>query len=148
MANPCNNSNSHPDPSSRARQPGTRKRLQLRVIFVVVSTLLMAWAAAVRAQQIEPGQRYQGVILTCGTQEEAETLMGLVVSGNMEKTRTYLQSDDNSCDIGPFRFVVMQQVGETRIDANGNAWKIVEIALPTAEAFLLTTGNLVGSGNT
>ena len=90
------------------------------------------------------------MIVACSRQDEAETLTGFVVSGDLERAKAYLQSEDNSCDVGPYHFIVVEQVGETRIDAEGNAWKIVEIALPTsaAEAYLLTTADLIAGSNT
>jgi len=76
--------------------------------------------------------------------------MGFVVSRDLQKTRAFLESDDNSCDVGRYRFIVVEQIGETKIDASGNAWKIAEIALPTStvEAYLLTTADLIAGSST
>ena len=114
----------------------------------VVAGLLMLQATAARAQEMKPGQPYQGMIVACGTQGEAETLRGFVVMGDMDKAKDYLQADDNSCAIGPVRFVAEIQVGDVKTDAKGNTWKIVKIALPAADAYLVTTADLVLSDNT
>ena len=80
--------------------------------------------------------------MACGTEEEAEALRDLVVSGDVDKATAYLQADDNSCAVGPVRFVVMVQVSRAETDPLGHSWKIVKIALPSSEAFILTTADM------
>jgi len=100
---------------------------------------------AAHALVIEPGKQYLGTVVACGTQQEAETLRGFVVTGDMDKAKAYLAADDNSCTVGPTRFQVVVQVSETKTDPLGHGWKIVKIALPATEAYLLTTADLVAS---
>ena len=82
------------------------QRARLRLIIFVAGSLLTLWTAATLAQEMQPGEQYQGVIVACSRQDEAEALTGLVVSGDLEKAKTYLQSEDNSCDVGPYQFIV------------------------------------------
>ena len=88
------------------------------------------------------------MIVACSSEDEAETLRGLVVTGDVDKAKEFLDADDNSCAVGPVRFVAMEQVGQTKTDATGHVWKIVKIELPAAEAYLVTTADLVLSDNT
>ncbi len=122
-----------------------------RIMLTVgcASALLMLQATMARALELKPGERYQGTIVACGTQQEAETLRGFVVSGALEKAKAYLRANDNSCEAGgPVPFVVMAEVSKARTDTRGNAWRIVQIALPAAKAYLLTTADLVVGDNT
>jgi len=114
----------------------------------VLAGLLMLQAAAARAQDIKPGKSYEGMVAACGTVGEAETLRGLVITGDLDRAKDYVQADDNSCAVGSVRFIAQEQVGETKTDAKGNAWKIVKIALPAAEAYLVTTADMVVGDNT
>jgi hypothetical protein len=104
--------------------------------------LLLASASAF-ATQIKPGQAYQGQIVACATEKEADTLFGFVTSGDFDKAKSYLQAEGNTCGVGSTRFIPEKQIGETRTDPKGNVWKIVKIALPTTEAFLVTTADFV-----
>jgi hypothetical protein len=111
--------------------------------------LLTLQATAALADGMKPGEQYQGMVVACATQEEAETLQGLVVSGDMNNVTAYLQAEDNSCAVGPSRFVVVEQVSPAKTDGKGNTWKIVQIAIAgEADAYLLTTANLMVSDNT
>lgn len=100
-------------------------------------------SGAASATEIKPGQPYQGQIVACGSEHEAETLLGFVVAGNLDKAKAYLKADDNTCGVGATRFVPEQEIGTAKTDPKGNAWKIVKIALPTTEAFLVTTADFV-----
>ena len=95
------------------------------------------------ATQIKPGQPYQGQIVACGSQTEAETLLGFVTSGKLDKAKDYLKQDGNTCGVGSVRFIPEAEVGSARNDPQGHAWKIVKIHLPTTEAFLVTTADFV-----
>jgi hypothetical protein len=124
-----------------------RKRGRWLPAIGFAGALLMLTAAA-HAVVIEPGKQYLGTVVACGTQHEAETLRGFVVSGEMDKATAYLAADDNSCAVAPVRFVVVVQVSATRNDPLGHGWKIVKIALPASEAYLLTTADLVAGQTT
>jgi hypothetical protein len=105
--------------------------------------LLLLSAASAFATQIKPGQTYQGRIVACGTEKEANTLLGFVTRGDYDKAKRYLQADGNTCGVGSTRFIPERRIGETRTDPKGNVWTIVKIALPTTEAFLVTTADFV-----
>ena len=105
--------------------------------------LLLLASASAFATQIKPGRTYQGRIVACATAKEADTLLGFVTSGDFNKAKSYLQADGNTCGVGSVRFIPEQQIGETRTEPKGNVWKIVKIALPTTEAFLVTTADFV-----
>jgi hypothetical protein len=81
--------------------------------------------------------------VACGTQREAETLRGFVVSGDVARLEAYLRAADNSCSVGPRAFVVVAQIGVTKTDVRGKTWKLVKIKLADAEAYLITTANLI-----
>lgn len=118
--------------------PNVRWRL-----CVAACGLLLLPSASAFATQIKPGQTYQGQIVACGTEKEANTLLRFVTSGDFDKAKSYLEADGNTCGVGSVRFIPEQQIGETRTDPKGNVWKIVKIALPTTEAFLVTTADFV-----
>jgi uncharacterized membrane protein len=115
-------------------------------VFACGALTLQATVAL--AQQIKPGEQYQGTVVACSTEREAETLRGIVLSGDTDKIGAYLQDDSNSCAVGPARFTVVAQASAAKTDSKGNAWKIVKIAVPGAEGFLLTTADLAFSDNT
>ena len=149
MASPYDGFDSLSDTPSGAKRPGRWKPGRWLVAVGCAGGLLALQATAAFAMQIKPGGRYEGTIVACSTQQEAETLRGFVVAGDVAKAKAYLEADDNSCGAGgPIPFVVMQEVSDAKADAKGNEWRIVKIALPTAEAYLLTTADLVVSQNT
>jgi hypothetical protein len=110
--------------------------------------LLLLSAASAVAAQIKPGKTYQGQIVACANEREANTLLGFVTRGDYDKAKRYLQADGNTCGVGSARFTPEKQIGETRTDPKGNVWKIVKIALPTTEAFLVTTADFVAGVST
>jgi len=134
--------------SNFATKPGASNGRRWLRAAGFIAGLLMLHATSARALEIKPGQPYQGTIVACGTQGEAETLRGFVVKGDLDRAKNYLQANDNSCAVGSVRFVAVVQVGAARTDASGNAWKIVKIALPATEAYLVTTADLVVSQRT
>jgi hypothetical protein len=113
-----------------------------RVGFAAAGALI-ALSTAALASEIKPGQPYQGQIVACAIQQEAETLRGFVIAGELAKAKDYLKANDNTCGVGSVRFIPEELIGQTKIDASGNAWSIVKIVLPTAEAFLVTTADFV-----
>jgi hypothetical protein len=106
------------------------------MIAAACGVLLFSSTAAV-AVQIKAGRSYQGQIVACGSEQEADTLLGFAVSGDLDKAKKYLEVDDNTCGVGSARFI------PTRTDPSGNAWKIVKIELPHTEAFLVTTADFL-----
>jgi hypothetical protein len=100
-------------------------------------------AGNIKPSEIKPGQPYQGQIVACANQQEAETLRGFVIAGELTKARDYLQANDNTCGVGSVRFIPEEQIGKPEIDSKGNTWTIVRIVLPTTEAFLVTTADFV-----
>ena len=115
-----------------------------RLLLAAIAAGFVAMAALpALASGIKPGEAYQGQIVACGTQKEAETLRGFVIAGNLGKAKDYLKATDNTCGVGAVRFIPEAQVGVTRTDPKGNAWKIVKIALPTTEAYLVTTADVL-----
>ena len=115
-------------------------------VFACGALTLQATAAL--AQQMKPGEQYQGTVVACANENDAETLRGIMVSGDMDKVAAYLQDDSNTCAAGPARFTVVAEVSPAKTDSKGNAWKIVKVAVPGAEGFLLTTADLAISDNT
>ena len=113
-----------------------------KMIAAACGVLLFSSSAAV-AIQIEAGRPYQGQIVACGSEQEADRLLGFAVSGDLDKAKKYLEVDDNTCGVGSARFIPVQQIGQTRTDPSGNAWKIVKIELPHTEAFLVTTADFL-----
>ena len=110
---------------------------------IAAAGALVALSTAASASEIKPGKPYQGQIVACAIQQEAETLRGFVIAGNLAKARDYLKASDNTCGVGSVRFIPEEQVGKTETDAKGNVWTIVKIVLPTSEAFLVTTADFV-----
>jgi hypothetical protein len=110
---------------------------------VAVGTLIGLAPAPAGATEIKPGQPYQGQIVACGEQKEAETLLGFVAAGKLDQAKDYLKADGNTCGVGSVRFIPEAEIGTTRTDPDGHAWKIVKIHLPTTEAFLVTTADFV-----
>jgi len=115
-------------------------------VFALGALTLQATVAI--AQQIKPGEEYQGTVVACANQNEAEALRGIVITGDMDKVAAYLQDDSNTCAVGPAHFTVVAEVSPAKSDTKGNAWKIVKVAVPGAEGFLLTTADLALSANT
>ncbi len=111
--------------------------------IAIAGGLLLLSSAAAFAAEIKLGQPYQSQIAACGTEQEAETLRGFAISGDLDKAKDYLQAADNTCGFGSVRFILEAQIGKTETDPKGNEWKIVKIALPTSEAFLVTTADFV-----
>jgi hypothetical protein len=105
--------------------------------------LVVVCSGAALATEIKPGQPYQGQIVACGVEQEAETLRGFVIAGKLDKAQDYLKAEGNTCGVGSVRFIPEEQIGQTKTDAKGNGWKIVKIVLPTTEAFLVTTADFV-----
>jgi hypothetical protein len=101
------------------------------------------WSGTALGTQITPGHPYQGQIVACAIEQEAETLRGFVIAGALDKAQDYLKAEGNTCGVGSVRFIAEEQIGQTMTDAKGNAWKIVKIVLPTTEAFLVTTADFV-----
>jgi len=110
---------------------------------VAIGTLIGVAPTPAGATEIKPGQPYQGQIVACGEQKEAETLLGFVASGKLDQAKDYLKADGNTCGVGSVRFIPEAAIGTTRTDPDGHAWKIVKIHLPTTEAFLVTTADFV-----
>jgi hypothetical protein len=115
--------------------------------FLLASALLLG--APAHAQTVlTTGQTYEGTIVACAQQSEAETLLGYVVHGDMDTAKTYLADDGNTCSVGPAPFLVKGQVGIVQTDPKGNAWKLVQIVLPSGtEGYLLTTSPLEKKGS-
>jgi hypothetical protein len=127
-----------------ASHTGSSRSTAVRRFGVAAAgAMILLCSTAAFASEIKPGQPYQGQIVACGTETEAETLRGFVISGDLDKAKNYLQADGNTCGVGSVRFIPEAQVGETKNDPKGNGWKIVKIALPTSEAFLVTTADFV-----
>ena len=124
--------------------PARTRTSRARVSLAAVAFGFVAMAAVpALATDIKPGQAYQGEIVACGTQQEAETLRGFVIAGKLDKAKDYLRATDNTCGVGAVRFIPEQEIGAAKNDQKGHAWKIVKIALPTTEAYLVTTAELV-----
>lgn len=105
--------------------------------------LVALWSTSARATDIQPGRSYQGQIVACESEQDAKSLRGFVIAGELTKARAYLKATNNTCGVGPARFIPEEQIGKTEKDRKGNAWKIVKIELPTAEAFLVTTADFI-----
>ena len=110
---------------------------------VAIGALIGLASTPAGATEMKPGQPYQGRIVACGSQHEAETLLGFVVSGKLDKEKNYLKADGNTCGVGSARFIPESEIGAAKTDPDGRAWKIVKIHLPTTEAFLVTTADFV-----
>jgi len=110
---------------------------------ISIGALIGLASAPASANEIKPGQPYQGQIVACGNEQEAETLRGFVTSGKLDQAKDYLKADGNTCGVGSVRFIPEAEVGTARTDPDGHAWKIVKIQLPTTEAFLVTTADFV-----
>jgi hypothetical protein len=128
--------------------PPPRRRPTWLPAAIFACGALTLQATVALAQQILPGGEYQGTVVACSTVGEAETLRGIVLTGDMTKVAAYLQDDANTCAVGPARFTVVAQASPAKTDPKGNAWKIVKIAVPGAEGYLLTTADLTLSDNT
>ncbi len=112
----------------------------------IVLTMIALFAVRANATEIELGQPYQGLIIACGTLEDANTLRDLVTS-DMNKTKDYLQADGNSCGAGNVKFIPEEQIGTKKTDKDGHQWKVVKIQLPDTEAFLVTSADVVSQGD-
>jgi hypothetical protein len=108
-----------------------------------IGALIALASGPASASEIKPGQPYQGQIVACGSEQEAETLLGFVASGKLDQAKDYLKADGNTCGVGAVRFVPENEVGTAKTDPDGHAWRIVKIHLPTTEAFLVTTADFV-----